>query len=121
MLPHLQDFKEIRLGYDSWNDEGIWIGIDHNRSERGVVLPKVNFIVYDSCRNERCIKMIKLPESVIKAVKERGITPKEEKEVLDDLEKNFIKMNERNKIHEEALSKDKEYQKMWHMLNNQLK
>lgn len=46
LLPHLQDFKEIRLGYDSWNDEGIWIGIDHNRSERGVVLPKVNFKFY---------------------------------------------------------------------------
>lgn len=65
--------------------------------------------------------MKNIPESVIKEVKERGLTPKEEKAVLDDLEKNFIKMNERNKIHEEVLSKDKEYQKMWHILNNQLK
>ena len=65
--------------------------------------------------------MKNIPESVIKAVKERGLTPKEEKEVLDDLERNFIKMNERNEVHEEALSKDKEYQKMWYMLNSQLK
>ncbi|EJR29165.1 hypothetical protein [Bacillus mycoides] len=65
--------------------------------------------------------MKNIPELVIREVKERGLTPKEEKEVLDDLENNFIKMNERNKVHEEALSKDKEYQKMWHMLNSQLK
>ncbi|HDX9654904.1 hypothetical protein [Bacillus sp. GL1(2024)] len=65
--------------------------------------------------------MKNIPKSVIKEVKGRGFTPREEKEVFDDLEKNFIKMNERNKIHEEALSKDKEYKKMWHMLNDQLK
>ncbi|WP_242320207.1 hypothetical protein [Bacillus cereus group sp. BfR-BA-01349] len=65
--------------------------------------------------------MKNIPESVIKEVKERGLNPKEEKEILDDLENNYIKMNERNKIHEEALSKEKEYQKMWHMLNNQLR
>lgn len=65
--------------------------------------------------------MKNIPDSVIREVKERGLTPKEEKEILDDLEKNFIKMKKRNEVHEEALSKDKEYQIMWYMLNSQLK
>ncbi|MGF9967066.1 hypothetical protein [Bacillus rhizoplanae] len=61
--------------------------------------------------------MKNIPESVIKAVKERGLTPKEEKEILDDLEKQFIKRNERDKKHEEKLANDKEYRKMWDRLN----
>ncbi|MGG2134671.1 hypothetical protein AB1284_25755 [Bacillus sp. S2(2024)] len=57
--------------------------------------------------------MKNIPESVIKEVKERGLNPEEEKEILEDLEKQFIKRNERNKKHEEKLATNKVYRKLW--------
>lgn len=46
LLPHLQEFTEIRLGHDTWTGESIWIGVDNENVERGVVLPKLDFKFY---------------------------------------------------------------------------
>ncbi|PFS53516.1 hypothetical protein COK41_29060 [Bacillus cereus] len=46
LLPHLKEFKEIRLGRDLFNGDGVWIGVDYKNDHRGVVLPKVDFNFY---------------------------------------------------------------------------
>ncbi|MED1010755.1 hypothetical protein [Bacillus mycoides] len=53
LLPHLKEFKEIRLGHDLFNGEGVWIGVDYKNNHRGVVLPKVDFDFYKGALSYR--------------------------------------------------------------------
>ncbi|MDF9599068.1 hypothetical protein P7D15_01390 [Bacillus cereus] len=46
LLPYLQGYKEIFIGYDSWKDEGIWTAKNHKNQLRGILLPRLNYGFY---------------------------------------------------------------------------
>ncbi|GAB6482107.1 MULTISPECIES: hypothetical protein [Bacillus] len=46
LYPYVSSFKEIRLGRDTWENEGIWFGIHQGGRELGILLPRVDFTYY---------------------------------------------------------------------------
>ncbi|OPD56268.1 hypothetical protein [Bacillus anthracis] len=46
LYPYVSSFKEIRLGRDTWENEGIWFGIHQDGRELGILLPRVDFTYY---------------------------------------------------------------------------
>ncbi|SME50815.1 hypothetical protein BACERE00183_04641 [Bacillus cereus] len=46
LLPYLQGYKELYIGYDSWKEEGIWNAKNHDNQLRGILLPRLNYGFY---------------------------------------------------------------------------
>lgn len=65
--------------------------------------------------------MENIPPNVLKRIKGQNLSPSEKKQLLDDLEQQFIKRAERKQKHEEDLANDAEYDKWYTILNEKLK